>query len=84
MGSFGTGIKSIQSGTIVVSTTSNTATISAVVVANSFVQYGGETTTANDNGTNAYVELTDTTTVTATRDTATGTTTVSYTVVEYF
>jgi len=79
-------IKSIQRGTITIanSSTSNTATITAVVTAKSIISLLGtsstETSAAN---LLARVELTNTTTVTATRGGTTGSVTVRYLAVEY-
>ena len=84
-------IQSMQSGTIAIASSglTNTATISAVVLANSVVVHNGQTfgsTTDNANParTRAHLVLTNTTTVTATRTTAsTSATTVAYTVIEF-
>jgi hypothetical protein len=84
---FGVGVKSVQAGTIALSgVTSNTATISSVNTNKSVVLYGGITTT-DTTGTLpplAYLTLTNATTVTATRATSSNTTTVSYTVLEFY
>ena len=84
---FGAGVKSVQTGTILMSgVTSNTATISSVNTAKSVVLFGGWTT---DNTSGSllfapYLTLTNATTVTATRSTISNTTTVSYTVLEFY
>jgi len=81
-------IKSIQQGTIAIGhgSTSNTATITSVDLANSFVVWGGwnysNTSNTSDNFM-ANVVLTNATTVTAARVGSTFTVTVSYTVVEF-
>jgi hypothetical protein len=80
-------INSIQSGTIVISSgyTSATASITAVVVAKSYVVYQGTTYDSGYTQQNylASLSLTNTTTVTATRNSSNGTLTVGYTVVEF-
>lgn len=79
-------IKAIYRGTITIANTatSNTATITAVDTAKAVVTHLGvsstETSVAN---TNAYLALTNTTTVTATRAGSTGSLVVAYQVVEY-
>ena len=86
---YGGGIKSIQQGTITVAaaTSSNTATISSVATAKAFVLLNGFTFNFNASAANHFsrVELTNATTVTATRNSADNTysTTVAYTVVEF-
>ena len=85
---FGAGVKSVQTGTIVITATNltNTATISSVNTAKSVVLFGGWTTD-NTSGTLVfapYLTLTNATTVTATRSTISNTTTVSYTVLEFY
>jgi hypothetical protein len=89
------GIKSVQRGTITLTgaSTSNTATITAVVVANTILKYGGFTNTstntfnlpADPNAMHMGITLTNTTTVTATRATGLnyGTITVPYETAEY-
>lgn len=90
LSSFGSSIKSIQAGTIDITSTSAsaTATITAVVTAKSFVVFGGAVCTVGTptfENTNAHVVLTNTTTVTATRRAPTASTTqVSYSVVEFY
>lgn len=84
-------IQSIQQGTIAIgnAATSNTATISAVTTNNAFVHFQGQTFGATTDETNfarctANVVLTNSTTVTATRNTASATTlTVGFVVVEF-
>jgi hypothetical protein len=83
-------IKSIQRGTIAITgATSNTATITAVSMANSRLRWLGQTysdaATAQNMGF-ARLALTDATTITATVDTSPGaqTTTVSYEITEYY
>ena len=86
----GGGIKSIQRGTVVigVSSTTGTATVTAVVVAKSFLSYLGfqiPTAGLGDNKTFARIDLTNTTTVTATRDVADADRpTVGFVLVEFF
>lgn len=85
---FGAGVKSVQTGTIVITATNltNTATISSVNTAKSVVLFGGWTTD-NNSGTLVfapYLTLTNATTVTATRSNTSNTTTVSYTVLEFY
>src|SRR5712691_8840745 len=80
--------KSIQAGTIDLTTNASaTATITAVVLANSMILYLGEKTTETAIGrydvSNARVELTNTTTVTAYKGLANVSTIVSYVVVEF-
>lgn len=83
------GIKSIQRGTITLTgVASNTATITSVDTANSLLRWLGES--SNDAGVNtterSYVklDLTNATTVTATRTSATSNSVVSFEVVEYY
>lgn len=80
-------IKSIQRGTIAIAGagTTNTATITAVDMANSVLRFLGEslTTGAADKGF-ARLTFTDATTITATRSGGAGTLTVSYEVVEFY
>ena len=85
---FGAGVKSVQTGTIVITNTNltNTATVSSVNTAKSVVLFGGWTTD-NASGTlifSPYLTLTNATTVTATRSNTANTTTVSYTVLEFY
>ncbi len=86
MGTFGSNIKSIQRDTITVAAASgsNTATLSpAVVVANTEVRYLG--TDVADGSDPPYIELTNTTTITATRAQGTaGNVTVSFEITEYY
>ena len=78
-------IKSVQRGTIAISfTTSATETITAVDPLKTMINYLGETTVFNDIRTNARISLTNSTTITATRFDDTGTTTVSYEVIEFY
>jgi len=82
-------IQSVQRGTIVIAAlgTTNTATITAVNLANTRLVYDGHTCVTNNVTAaigNAYVQLTNATTLTATRNTAsTDTVTVAYEVLEY-
>lgn len=79
-------VKSVQTGSVALSTTSNTDTISAVTLANSAVIYNGMTSTYTAADTRyiySDLVLTDTTTVTASRNLASGTNTVYYTVIEF-
>jgi len=80
------GVKSIQRGTITVSgATTNTATITAVVVAKSLVSHLGQQCATNDAAqANCHLDLTNTTTITATRGTTSGAATVSFEVVEFY
>lgn len=82
-------IKSIQRGTITLtSVTTNTATITAVVLANTVIRFLGFDFQTDSGVTAAqvrtYVELTNTTTVTASRNTGTGTVRLNYEVIEYY
>ena len=80
-------IRSVQRGTIFLSgVASNTATITVVNTAKSFVNYLGMNTNVSDDQTLPIVSLTNGTTVTATREdaAASGGTTTSYQVVEFF
>jgi hypothetical protein len=88
---YGVGIKSIQAGTITIAhaTASNTATISSVNTAKSFVIHNG-VTTINNPGSGYTVDdwsfrvaLTNATTVTATRGGSDQQIILAYTVVEY-
>lgn len=82
-------IKSVQTGTITIAAagTSNTTTITTVIPDNSVVIFGGCTPTGNDipNAAFCRVDLTNATTVTASRAVASGNgNDVIYTVVEYW
>lgn len=80
-------IRSIQRGTITIAntTTSNTATINAVVTERCRLRYVGASydTDANMNNGNARLALTNATTITATRQFNQNGTTVSYEITEY-
>lgn len=78
-------IKSIQRGTIAIASgTSNTATITSVDTAKSILFKLGEYSTETGiNNVLTALALTNATTITATRGSSTGTTTVGYQVVEY-
>ncbi len=80
-------IQNIQQGTITMTAAaSNTATITAVVTANSIVHYNGATctdTTASFSINMNKLVLTNTTTVTATRVTATNNLTARFVVIEF-
>lgn len=81
-------VRSVQMGTITLTTTSttNTATISSVTTTNSAVFYLGTSSSINGTAANSLcrLNLTDATTVTATRQTGTSATViVSYCVVEW-
>jgi hypothetical protein len=83
-------IQSIQQGTIAIGSaaTTNTATISAVVTNNTFVHYNGCTLNAAASEamttTRGRLNLTNTTTITATRNTSsTDTLTIRYVAVEF-
>lgn len=78
----GGGIKSIQTGTLIPVGGSTTASITAVNTAKSFVLYGGHSTFGSTPAVAVRVELTNSTTVTATCTDSTGST-VAYTVVEF-
>lgn len=77
----GSGIRSIQQGSIsLTSQTSNTATITSVVIGKAFVLWNGAAT--NTSGSDILIALTNATTVTASAlSSKTGT--VNYTVVEF-
>jgi hypothetical protein len=81
-------IKSIQRGTITLTgVASNTATISSVDTANAYVAYLGhkDSDTVGNNADNwVRLDLTNATTVTATRAGSTGNVVVSFEVVEYY
>lgn len=81
-------IKSIQQGTCALAgTTSQTATINSVSLANSYVVclwISSNTATNNDERGYTRVELTNATTVTGYRDTGTDTATIGFFVVEHF
>lgn len=78
---------STQAGTLSGTGASLTATITAVTAANSMVFYGGWTDTAasdGSHGVNAWLTLTNGTTVTGTKNAASGGTTIfNFTVVEF-
>lgn len=87
-GGGGGGIASIQRGTITIasSTTSNTATISAVDPSKSFVIWNGSKfpgSYSNFSGAFASVNLTNATTVTAERSSTLQDIVVAFTVVEF-
>lgn len=89
LSSFGSSIKSIQKGTIVIAnaSASNTATITAVTTGKSFVLHGGaysSNSAAAINDNMAALDLTNSTTVTATRLGTNYNLTISYTVVEFY
>lgn len=82
-------VKSVQRATIAITgATSNTATITAVVLANSRLRFLGTSSTANSTIGQAAPRLafTNTTTITASVDTSPGadTTSVSFEVIEYW
>lgn len=78
-------IKSIQSGVISVVTGVDTATITAVTTAKSYVVFDGMTHSASTgNSSFSKLVLTNSTTVTATRDGTTGINLISYSVVEFY
>ena len=83
----GSGIKSIQRGTITLSSTlTATATISSVNVNKSMLNFLGcvDGTTSTTNSGFARIELTNATTITATRNTSTfGASVVAYEVIEF-
>jgi hypothetical protein len=78
-------VRSVQQGTIVLSgVASNTATITSVDTTRSVCLYGGTSTTGTADQGLVRVSVTDATTVTATRQSASNDATVSYTVVEFY
>lgn len=80
-------IKSIQRGTIAITTgnTSNTATVSAVTTAKALVFHlGGEGDASATNHALVRLALTDATTITATRNGSSNGITVGYQLVEYY
>ena len=78
-------IRSIQTGTIAVTTTSNTATITSVNTAKSCIVFNGcRASNGLSDDSFGRVALTNATTVTALRETAAGTCTVAYSAVEFF
>lgn len=88
-GIFGSGVKSIQRGTIALSAVaSNTATISAVNTAKAEVRYLGIRHTANRTADStqwfAHLVLTNSTTITATSTSATTALEVSFEVTEHY
>lgn len=82
-------IRSIQYGTVTLGgTTSGTATITAVTTAKTALIFlgssaNGPAASAGLSATAAYITLTNTTTITATRALGTGSVTVSFVAVEY-
>ena len=85
----GGGVKSVQRGTITILSSVNigTATISSVNVNKTMINFLGltENTIVSSNNYLARIELTNATTVTATRVSAGGgTTIVSYEVIEFY
>jgi len=82
-------IKIVQHGTIALTTTSNTATIDAVVTANTLVLLTGQTCLSSTTGTDhndvfVRIALTNSTTVTATRSGSTATdAAVNFCVIEF-
>lgn len=86
-GGGGSFIKAVQRSTVVIANAAatNTATITAVVTANTLLHFVGQmvsTGTVNKDGY-ARIDLTNTTTITATRIGTTGPLTVSFEAVEY-
>ena len=83
----GPSVKNIQHGSITLTGTTGTATIDAVVTANSAIIWGNYnnsfTSPGNANDTASYLTLTNTTTVTATRTDSPGTLILKFCVVEY-
>ena len=82
-------VKSVQRGTITISSgTSATATLAkAVNMSKASVSYGGaynDLSSYSSNNAMPTVQLTNSTTVTATKGTSSGKTTVTYEVVEYY
>jgi len=84
----GGGVKNVQRGTISIIglVTSNTATINSVNTSKTMINYLGNTTNVASNLYNPYLTLTNSTTVTAQRNSATSgaVTTVSYEVIEFY
>jgi len=77
---------SIQRGTLQITGTSasNTATVTAVDTTKASLHIVGQTNTQGADGSNAYLVLTNETTITATRaSSASGTTTISWELIEY-
>ena len=77
------GVKSIQRGTIAITTTVAATTVTAVVVARAVLTLLGARGTGGASDLAVTLVLTNTTTITANRSTSTGTTIVSYELVEY-
>ncbi len=89
MASFGSGVKSVQRGTILfVNSLTAIVTITAVVLAKSVLIFSTNTTNAaaEPDRDRPMGEITDTTTLTFTRTTASGTSTptVAWQVIEYY
>ena len=88
---YGSGIKSVQQGTITIAnaSASNTATISSVNTAKAFVLYGGNEWGGSDGLSSSLpsalfrIALTNATTVTASRGNTESSNVCSYTVVEF-
>lgn len=78
-------IKAIQRGTITLSgaNLTATATITAVDTTKTELRYLGQTVSADVENVNCYIELTNSTTITATRNTGSATTIVSWELTEY-
>lgn len=76
-------VRPIQRGTITMSGSSNTATITAVNTAKTAVNHLGCSILSNDDRNRVRITLTNATTVTATAGTAGGNSVVSYEVIEW-
>ncbi len=78
-------IKSIQRGTIALAgaATTGTATITAVDTTKTELRFLGQSAGGGGDQHTAWITLTNSTTITATRVTASGTTTVSWELTEY-
>lgn len=79
-------INSVQRGTIAITgtNTSNTATVTAVDTTKAALHVVGQTNTQGSDGSNAYLVLTNSTTITATRaSSGSGTSTISWELIEY-
>ena len=81
----GAGVTSIQAGSIAVTGTSATDTITSVDLSNSIVLFNGQWTgfVVTEDSLNTRVSLTNSTTVTANRNSSSGTINVNYTVIEF-
>jgi hypothetical protein len=76
-------VKSLQRGSITDNATGNTATITAVDVTKSDLVFAGCRTNVSDDRTRSRLDLTSSTVVTATRNSAVGTTITPWQVIEF-